>query len=183
MSDCEIPTLSKYGINENTIIIDDSQELEYGSDQVYDSYPCRFGTVRFALVDTFPLVLIAERLRKDEGYEPLYLFPSPSDDGLHGDGLHSGRDEIERISSGWYEFSVAINEYNASKVDSCILFSLVNSESPDNEQPYYIDLSEEEQQAVYRCLDAQCRERLGLSCEKLLAIAHEAMLLEEEDKV
>ena len=68
---------------------------------------------------------------------------------------------------------------------SCIEFVVVNSDSPDNEESYTIDLTEEEQEFMYARLDAQCRKYLGKTCEELLAESHreleELERLEEEE--
>ena len=41
---------------------------------------------------------------------------------------------------------------------------------------YLIDLSEEEQIAIYERLDEQCRKYLGKSCEDLLKAAEKEMM-------
>ena len=55
---------------------------------------------------------------------------------------------------------------------------MVNADSEDNESRYFIDLTAEEQAAIYARLDEQCKRYLGKSCEELLAEAGKA--LEEE---
>ena len=64
------------------------------------------------------------------------------------------------------------------KVDSCITVIVVNSDSPDNEEVYLIDLDGTEQNYVYSRLDEQCIEHLGKNCEELIKEAKEK--LEEE---
>jgi hypothetical protein len=63
-------------------------------------------------------------------------------------------------------------------MDSCIEFVVVNSDSEDNEQLYTIDLTADEQDALYARLDEQCRKYLDKGCEELLAEARKRM---EED--
>ena len=63
-------------------------------------------------------------------------------------------------------------------MDSCIEFVVVNSNSPDDEERYSIELTEEEQCTVIKCLDAQCQKYLGKDCVELLAEAQKQM---EED--
>jgi hypothetical protein len=65
-------------------------------------------------------------------------------------------------------------------MDSCIEFVVVNADSEDNEELYTIDLTAEEQQAVYDRLDEQCREHEGKSCEELLKEAERRMREEEQ---
>ena len=58
----------------------------------------------------------------------------------------------------------------------------MNTESEDNEKKYAIDLTAEEQAAVYKQLDSQCRTYLGKSCEELLAEAGKEMETNEDYK-
>ena len=81
-------------------------------------------------------------------------------------------------NDGWYDFYVGINGYAENHMDSCIEFVVVNSNSPDDEERYSIELTEEEQCAVIKCLDAQCQKYLGKDCVELLAEAQKQM---EED--
>ena len=60
-------------------------------------------------------------------------------------------------------------------MDSCIEFVVVNADSEDNEEVYTIDLTAEEQNAIYKQLDEQCRRHEGRSCEELLKEAEERM--------
>ena len=73
-----------------------------------------------------------------------------------------------------------MNDYTDSKVDTCITVIIANSESPDNEEIYTIDLSDEEQKALYRRLDGESRILFGKSCEDLLEEARVEMEKEEE---
>ena len=57
-------------------------------------------------------------------------------------------------------------------------FYVVNADSEDNEARYSIDLTTEEQAAIYARLDEQCKRYLDKSCEELLAEAGKE--LEEE---
>jgi len=76
---------------------------------------------------------------------------------------------------GWYNFQISINGFLSTKLDSCIEFVVVNSDSEDNEQAYEIDLTEAEQELIYALLDKQCRAYFGKGCEKLLEEARIAM--------
>ena len=149
------------GIINESIFIDFEGEIRYGSDQVYDSYPCRFPTVDFCLQPNAFLVQLADRIRKEDGMRPMYPMDEYTDDMCD--------------QEGWYDFYLGLNGYDESHVDSCIRFYVVNSNSPDNEELYLIDLDEEEQKVIYDCLDAQCRRELGKSCEDLLAEAESRM--------
>lgn len=139
---------------QDSISIDFGSEVTYGSDQVYNSYPCRFATVGFSLMPTTLLDMAADRIRKDMGFKPMHPVDEFTDEMCD--------------QEGWYEYGICINDWNDTKCDSCIWFYVENSASDDNGQMYSIDLGREEQEAVYARLDAQCREYLGKSCAKLL---------------
>ena len=64
-------------------------------------------------------------------------------------------------------------------MDTCIEFVVVNSDSEDNEELYTIDLTKDEQAAIYSRLDEQCRKYLDKGCKELLAEARKRM---EEDE-
>ena len=69
---------------------------------------------------------------------------------------------------------------NAGKpCDTCVCGistnTVVNSDSPDNEATYCIDLSPDEQAAIYNRLNEQCEECLGKGCEELLREADQQM--------
>ena len=128
--------------------------LMSGSDQAYDSYPVRFPTVEIPLVDTPVLISLADRLRIDAGYKPVY----PRD----------GLMEEDCDPDCWYEFSVGLNGYTRSGVDNCVTFEVVNSESDDNEETYGIDLDEEAQTEIRTVLDWQFMEHFGHDCAGIL---------------
>ena len=92
---------------------------------------------------------IADRIRKDLGFAPMHPMDEYTDDTCDNDG--------------WYDFYVGINGYTDHHMDSCIEFVVVNSNSPDEEERYTIDLTEEEQRTVFSCLDEQCRKHLEKS--------------------
>ena len=153
------------GFVKDAVFIDFGAEILYGSDQCYVSYPCRFPTVSFSLMATNGLSQIADRIRKDMGFKPMHPMDEYTDDTCDNDG--------------WYDFFIGINGYAENHMDSCIEFVVVNSDSEDNEQQYTIDLTTEEQDVIYACLDEQCRNQLGKSCAELLA---EARIQMEEDE-
>lgn len=157
-------TLIEYFANEN-IFVDFGSEILYGDDQAYISYPTVFPTVGFQLMATSGLVEIADRIRKDKGYRPMHAMDEYTDDTCDNEG--------------WYDFFIGLNGFSETKLDSSIDFVVVNADSEDNEETYTIDLTEEEQIAIYNRLDEQCRKHLGQSCEELLAEARKRM---EEDE-
>jgi hypothetical protein len=107
----------------------------------------------FQLMATNGLSQIADRIRKDLGFAPMHPMDEYTDDTCDNDG--------------WYDFYVGINGYTESHMDSCIEFVVVNSNSPDDEERYTIDLTEEEQRTVFSCLDEQCRKHLEKrTCEE-----------------
>ena len=142
------------GFVKDEVFIDFGADVLYGSDQCYVNYPCRFPTVGFQLMATNGLSQIADRIRKDLGFAPMHPMDEYADDTCDNDG--------------WYDFYVGINGYAV----------VVNSNSPDDEERYSIELTEEEQYAVIKCLDTQCQKYLGKDCVELLAEAQKQM---EED--
>ena len=160
-----IPTLIDRFMREN-VFIDPHSEIMYDSDQAYVSCPCRFATVGFGIIAGYGLQLIVDRLRKDLGFKPL----EPIDDEDYDEDCDQ---------EGEYYFYVGLNDYTDTKVDNCITVIIANSESPDNEELYTIDLSEEEQEALYRRLDDESRILLGKSCEDLLEEARVEMEADE----
>lgn len=132
------------------ILIDFYEEILYGTDQVYDSYPVVFQTVTFELYSTSLLVTLADKIRMKKDYLPV------------------ANKYVNRDQNGWYNFYIGINNYQGPRTDSVIEFVLVNSDSPDNEETYSIELTEEERKIIYELLDEQCREELHKSCADLL---------------
>ena len=154
----------------DAIRIDLGGEILYGSDQVFDTNPVRFPTVEFILKATDVLVEIADRIRFEKGYPPVY----PRAEGMNYD------------TDGFYNFYIGISklpgEGQECRADKCVNFVVVNSDSSDNEDMYSIELSESDQVIVRSVLDRQCRRYLGKSCEELLAEAESAMQEDEADK-
>ena len=146
---------------QDEMFIDFSAEILYGDDQMDLDYPCRFATVGFQLMATGGLCQIADRIRKDAGFKPMHPMDEFTDETCD--------------QNGWYDFYVGLNDWDRTKTDSCIEVVVVNSDSPDNEEMYTIDLDGREQEAVYARLDEQCRKYLGKSCEELLIEAREKM--------
>lgn len=112
---------------------------DFGYDQAYDSFPCVFPTACVKLGSCYGLDALADELRKKEGELPFF------DD--------SGDYDYD----GWYDFYINLNGYNNHHVDTCI-FARAYNDSGD----YYIDLSDDEQEYVYQCLNEE------IDCEQLL---------------
>ena len=145
-----------------SIYIDVSCGYELGSDQAYVCYPIVFPTVTFRLMETPVLCQIADSIRMEAGFKPLY-------------------DCGEEIT-GWYDFRIGINGYTSSGLDTCILFELVNGSAPDTWESYAIDLSEAEQELIYARLNEECVESFGKTCEELLEESRKEMIQVESDK-
>ena len=146
------------------IFIDFGAEIIYGSDQVYDSYPCRFPTVEFMLSATDALVEVADRIRMGKGYFPMH----PRDDW---------NDVVD--TDGWYDFYIGISKLPNDEdvhLDNCITFVVVNSDSEDNEELYEIKLTDDEQAAILAILDSQCKKHIGKSCQELLMESEKEMM-------
>ena len=154
------------GFVRDEIFIDFGAEIMYGDDQCYLDHPCRFPTVGFQLMATNGLVQIADRIRKDAGFKPMHPMDEFTDDTCDNEGF--------------YDFYVGLNGFADNHMDSCIEFVVVNADSEDNEELYTIDLTADEQQAVYDRLDEQCRGHEGKSCEELLKEAERRMREEEQ---
>ena len=152
------------GFVRDEIFIDFGADVLYGSDQCNVSFPCRFPTVTFQLMATNGLSQIADRTRKDLGFAPMHPMDEYTDETCDNDG--------------WYDFYISLNGYAENHMDSSIEFVVVNSNSPDDEERYSIDLTEEEQDAVLKRLNEQCQKYLGKDCLELLA---EAQMQMEED--
>lgn len=157
-------TLTENFIRE-AIHLDAGAEVVFGSDEMYDTYPCRFPTVEFQLAATDALVEVADRIRMEKGYLPTH----PRD----------GRtDEVD--TEAWYDFYIGIcrlpGENQPCQLDSSISFVVVNSDSDDNEDMYNIDLTESEKEYVYEILNRQCRRYHGKDCAELLAESEKELM-------
>ncbi|MBO5521108.1 MAG: hypothetical protein J6A79_04130 [Clostridia bacterium] len=148
-------------IIQDQIFIDFGCDVHYGDDQIYLDHLCRFATVGFQLMSTSLLSEIADRIRKEQGFPPLHPMDEYTDEKCDQDG--------------WYDFYIDLNDWDETKVDTCIEAVVCNSSSADEGARYAIDLSPDEQIAIYNCLDEQCRKYLGKSCADLLAEARKAM--------
>ena len=146
---------------QDQVFIDFGSEILYGDDQMYLDYPTRFATVSFQLMSTSLLSEIADRIRKDQGFTPLHPLDEYTEEMCD--------------QEAWYDFYIGLNDWDRTKVDTCIDAIVCNSHSMDDGECYTIDLNPDEQTALYNRLDEQCRKYLGKSCEDLLAEARKAM--------
>ena len=140
-------------IRDNIAVDRDMQycmEENFDYDQVYDSFPCVFPTVRIHLQSSNGLNMLADRLRQDNGKLPFFDF-----NGTAG----------EYDDDGWYDFEINLNGYNNHHIDIFILACEGGGGicEPQYDDEHYIYLSEEEQEYIYQCLD---KELVG--CEDLL---------------
>lgn len=148
----------------DAIHLDAGAESMYGSDQMYDSCPISFPTVEFQLMAMDVLTELADGIRIEKGFKP--MFPR---DG-HADDVDN---------DGWYDFYIGISKLPSKnqdcRLDNCISFMVVNSDSDDNEDMYTIDLTESEQECIFEILNQQCRKYHGKDCATLLAEAEKEM--------
>lgn len=105
-------TLTENFIRE-TIHLDGNAEVMFGSDEMYDTYPCYIPTVEFMLVATDALAEVADRIRMEKGFLPTH----PRD----------GRtDEVD--NDAWYDFYIGIcrlpGENQPCQLDSSITFTV-----------------------------------------------------------
>ena len=166
---CISPTLSEDFIN-TEIFIDFDSELIYGEDQAYICCPKRFPTVRFQLKPTRGLVEIADGIRHKLGFKPMY----PAQ-GCKSSDCNACTDCNDIDCDGWYDFFISLNGFNDSHIDTCIAVVVAGSDSPDNEDMYTIDLTEDEQKLLYKRFDEQCRKNIDKTCEELLKEAEDMM--------
>lgn len=166
---CISPTLSEDLIN-TEIFIDFDSELIYGEDQAYICCPKRFPTVRFQLMSTRGLVEIADGIRHKLGFKPMY----PAQ-GCKSNDCNACTDCNDIDCDGWYDFFISLNGLNESHLDTCIAVVVAGSNSPDNEDMYTINLTENEQKMLYKRFDEQCRRTIDKTCEELLKEAEEMM--------
>ena len=166
---CISPTLSEDFIN-TEIFIDFDSELIYGEDQAYICCPKRFPTVRFQLKPTRGLVEIADGIRHKLGFKPMY----PAQ-GCKSSDCNACTDCNDIDCDGWYDFFISLNGFNDSHIDTCIAVVVAGSDSPDNEDMYTINLTENEQKMLYKRFDEQCRRTIDKTCEELLKEAEEMM--------
>ena len=131
------------GFVKDEVFIDFGAEVMYGSDQAYIDYPCRFPTVAFQLIATGGLTQIADRIRKDKGMKPMHPMDEYADETCDNEG--------------WYDFYIGLNDFVDCHIDTCIEFCVVNAGSEDNEETYTINLTKDEQVALYNRLDEQCK--------------------------
>jgi len=150
----------------NEIALEPYTEPIYGEDQCFISYPERFATVSLALRATNGLIQIADRIRTDLGFRPMHPMDEYDDDSCDNEG--------------WYDFYVGLNGHADNNRDCCIEFIVVNSDSEDNESVYTIELTINEQAAIFSRLDEQCQFYFEQGCEELLAAAEKEM---EEDEI
>lgn len=166
---CISPSLSEDFIN-TEIFIDFDSELIYGEDQAYICCPKRFPTVRFQLKPTRGLVQIADGRRHKLGFKSMY----PAQ-GCESKDCNDCADCNDIDCDGWYDFFISLNGLNDSHLDTCIAVVVAGSDSPDNEDMYTIDLSEDEQKMLYKRFDEQCRRNIDKTCEELLKEAEDMM--------
>lgn len=157
-------TLTEKFIRE-AIQLDSNAEVIYGSDEIFDTYPCRFPTVEFQLIATDALAEIADRIRMEKEYKPMH----PRDGRI---------DDVD--NDGWYDFYLGVSkllgENQECRLDNCITFIVVNSDSDDNEDMYEIQLTDDERSAVHDILNAQCRRYHGKDIAAMLSKAEKEML-------
>ena len=156
-------TLTEKFIRE-AIQLDSNAEVIYGSDEIFDTYPCRFPTVELQLMATDALVEIADRIRMEKEYKPMH----PRDGRI---------DDVD--SDGWYDFYIGISKLPGDTdvhIDSSINFIVVNSDSDDNEDMYGIELTASEQEFLLEILNQQCRKYEGKTFAELLDEAEREMM-------
>lgn len=128
---------------------------DFGYDQVYDSFPCVFPTVWIQLSSTVGLCKLADRIRQADGEMPFFDYDETA-------GEYDDR--------GWYDFYVHLNGYNKHHIDTSIYVE-PQSEWSYCDNPVYLDISEDEQEYIYQCLNEEIANHGMydyLGCEDLL---------------
>ena len=148
----------------HSFYLDPCSEPFYGEDQAYICFPKRYATVSFYLESSDGLTALADAVREEAGYRPMY----PTEKHPH---------ECECDQNGWYDFYIGISAYDLSDpLDSCIDAIVVSDGEEDNEAHYVIDIPDEARELIYKRLDEQAREAYGMSCAELLAESEKEML-------
>lgn len=147
-------------------IIDESIELDVLPDIKYDFYYNHniedfAATVSFRLADTPMLNTIADRIRRDAGYTPLY------DAGMI---LHMG----------YYLFEYGLDDASEILPGAFIRFALQSSRMDDDGVPYIIPLGEEERRAIRNVLDGQFKKKVNLDCQELIEISRSKIFCKED---
>lgn len=133
----------------------------YGNDLVMDGEPKRFATVSLELVSTDVLTSIMDRERYRQGFTPFYPV-----------GILKERDcDLE----GWYNFYIGLNGFSDTKMDANLQAVVVSDVAEDNGAVYYIDLTKEEQETMFRILDEQLKDVTGMGCLEHLAESEKHM--------
>ncbi len=134
-------TLTERLIRES-IIIDFNSKITYGIDLKYVDYPSRLANITFTLLNTTPLLQIADSLRAEN------------------------EECNKEFIDGTYKFCIGINGH--TKVNHFIACEITTD---DDEELYFIDLSKEEQKLIYEILNEQCKEHLNQTCDDILGEA------------
>lgn len=145
----------------NDIHVDFGEEILFGSDQMYDTYPKQFATVSMCLVGNDCLCEIADKIRMKDGHMPFF-----SETGEFG---------VDCDPYGYYNFYFGLNDLKDCRVDTAIEFTVASDFADDDCCSYLIDISEEEQKLLYECIDRQFKMELGKSVEDILAEARKEM--------
>ena len=132
-------------ILEKCIYIDFDDEIQYGQDQIYDTYPLVFPTVTFRLLRTDILDMVADKIRKESGFV-----------------------EDNPFAEWWYDYYIGVSDINGVVIDNCIEFIVWNSDLKDDGETYHINLLEDEQRFLCDILNDQCVEHLNKTLQDLL---------------
>lgn len=136
-------------------------QIVYGQDHIKLDNLIVFPTVCFKLLPTGNLIEIADSIRKEVGFKPMF---------------EEGLPKEEKDQFGWYDFYIGINLLDSVlQVDHSIDFVVVNSIQSDNGETYRIELGEYERQVILDVLDRQCVDQLGKSCSDLIKEAEGRM--------
>lgn len=149
------------------IDVDYVDDYNFGYDEVYDSFPCAFPTVRVFLESREGLCKLADDMRKADGYLPFFDYSGDYDD------------------NGWYDFSIDLNGYNKHHVDTVIFATAINGFGDTEQTEYMIELSDEEQEYIYEQLNEEidCEELLrGSAYEHEQATGEKLTILEKEQR-
>lgn len=133
-------------------------DFNEGFDQAYINFPCVFPTMTIELAGTDGLNTIADRMRRDAGFKTLF-------DNYCNDGDCAN---CQNDCQAWYNFYIDLNGFNDHHIDSRIFCWISELSECDDMQTFYIDLNDEEQEYIYKCIDNDLRETFGETCETLL---------------
>lgn len=144
----------------NHVFVSDDYEWTewiFGHDQAYNGAPVVFPTVGIDLMETTALDALADDMRESEGCRTFFKGQ-----------CKSGCEHCNNDCGAWYRFMISLNGYTDSHIDNAIQVVCENMSELDDMETFTIDLTADEQEYVYQCIDRDLREMFDVGCEDIL---------------